>query len=311
MRWCAPSQEGPPGSCSIRVGELPTAPLFGPDEGRVPRRQGAISFGQLSPGLSTADRRFWADVADRVDISLLHLPVGAWAHSSHFGRVCSQVPERGRPGAGLLSAAPSYPPPSAAPASSPRTCVWLPSGHPFVPLSAPLPTQDSRRWWQRRLEGGPEGWDQARDGAPIPGSAGSGVPPSRLALWLSLQHPRLRHHEQSEQLPCQSGARAPVRAGPKAHAGTLAGPRALARGRRQDALGVPGGESQPAAALELLLPPVSLVSAPSELWPARHRHLSVTKGRGRAREHSPRASRQLVEPPHSGRVVPPAPGLEE
>ena len=101
MRWCAPSQEGPPGSCSIRVGELPTAPLFGPDEGRVPRRQGAISFGQLSPGLSTADRRFWADVADRVDISLLHLPVGAWAHSSHFGRVCSQVPERGRPGAGL------------------------------------------------------------------------------------------------------------------------------------------------------------------------------------------------------------------
>ena len=86
------------------------------------------------------------------------LGVGAWAHSSHFGRVCSQVPERWRPGCRTPSAAPSYPPPSAAPASSPRTCVWLLSGHPFVPLSTPLPTQGSRRWWQRRLEGGPEGW---------------------------------------------------------------------------------------------------------------------------------------------------------
>ena len=141
--------------------------------------------------------------------------VGAWANSSHFSRVCSQVPERGRPGAGLPSAAPSYPPPSAAPASSPRTCVLLLSGHPFLPLSTPLPTQGSRRWWQRRLEGGPEGWDQARAAALFPEAGGSGVPPSGLALWLSLQHPRRRHHEQSEQLPCQRGSRAPVHACPE------------------------------------------------------------------------------------------------
>ena len=52
------SQEGPPGSCSIPVGDLPTAPLFGPDEGRVPGGRAAISFCQLSPVFTTDDRRF-------------------------------------------------------------------------------------------------------------------------------------------------------------------------------------------------------------------------------------------------------------
>ena len=45
------SQEGPPGSRSIPVGDLPTAPLLGLDEGSVPGGQAAISFCQLSPGL--------------------------------------------------------------------------------------------------------------------------------------------------------------------------------------------------------------------------------------------------------------------
>ena len=38
------SQEGPTGFCFITVGELPTAPLFGFDEGRGPSEEAAISF---------------------------------------------------------------------------------------------------------------------------------------------------------------------------------------------------------------------------------------------------------------------------
>ena len=44
-------QEGPTGSSSIAIGDPPTASLFGPDEGSVPRERAAISFCQLSPGL--------------------------------------------------------------------------------------------------------------------------------------------------------------------------------------------------------------------------------------------------------------------
>ena len=42
------AQEGP---CSITAGHPPVAPLFGLDEGRVPRAQAAISLCQLSLGL--------------------------------------------------------------------------------------------------------------------------------------------------------------------------------------------------------------------------------------------------------------------
>ena len=45
------SQEGPSGSCSIPVGDLPTESLLGPDEGSMPGGRAAISFCQLSPGL--------------------------------------------------------------------------------------------------------------------------------------------------------------------------------------------------------------------------------------------------------------------
>ena len=52
------SQEGHPGSCSIPVGDLPTAPLFAPDEGSVPGGQTAISFCQLSLVFTTAEGCF-------------------------------------------------------------------------------------------------------------------------------------------------------------------------------------------------------------------------------------------------------------
>ena len=45
------SQEGPTGSCSLTAGQPPIAPLFGLDEGRVPRARAAISFCQLSLGI--------------------------------------------------------------------------------------------------------------------------------------------------------------------------------------------------------------------------------------------------------------------
>ena len=81
------SQVSPPGSCSIPVGDLPTAPLFGPDEGSVPRGRAAISFCQLS--LSSPQLR---GVSAAACPSLSIFWVGAWAQSlvefaAQFGNV--------------------------------------------------------------------------------------------------------------------------------------------------------------------------------------------------------------------------------